>query len=60
MEDKIKALESNDTWILSKLPHEKKPVGYKWIFTVKYKADGNVKRYKAYLVAQGLHIVIWN
>ena len=51
MEDKIKALESNNTWILSKLLHEKKPVGCKSIFTVKYKADGSVERYKAYLVA---------
>ena len=35
------------------LPRGKKPVGCKWIFTVKYKADGTVERYKARLVAKG-------
>ena len=54
MEDEIKALESNNTWILSKLPHGKKPVGCKWLFTVKYKGDESVERYKARLVAKGL------
>ena len=53
MEDEIKALESNDTWILSELSHGKKPMGCKWIFTVKDKANGCVERYKVRLVAKG-------
>ena len=53
VEDEIHALESNDTWILTKLPHGKKPVGCKWIYTVKYKADGSIERFKARLVAKG-------
>ena len=28
-------------------------MGYKWVFTIKCKADGNIKRYKARLVAKG-------
>ena len=42
VEDDIRALETNDTWIISELPHGKKPVGCKWIFTIKYKADGGI------------------
>lgn len=35
------------------LPKEKKTVGCKWMFTIKCKADGNIKRNKARLVAKG-------
>ena len=35
------------------LPRGKKPVGCKWIFTLKYKADDTVERYKARLVTKG-------
>ncbi|RVW78573.1 Retrovirus-related Pol polyprotein from transposon TNT 1-94 [Vitis vinifera] len=33
-------------------PPEKKPVGCCWIYTVKYKADGSIERFKARLVAK--------
>ncbi|RVX21201.1 Retrovirus-related Pol polyprotein from transposon RE1 [Vitis vinifera] len=51
--EEIRALEKNETWEVMNLPRGKKPVGCKWIFTVKYKADGTVERYKAHLVAKG-------
>lgn len=35
------------------LPSRKNVVGYKWIFTIKYNADGTVELYKSRLVAQG-------
>ena len=35
------------------LPRGKKPMGCKWVFTVKYKVDGTIERYKARLVAKG-------
>ncbi|RVW68470.1 Retrovirus-related Pol polyprotein from transposon TNT 1-94 [Vitis vinifera] len=51
--EEIRALEKNETWEVMNLPRGKKPVGCKWIFTVKYKVDGTVERYKARLVAKG-------
>ena len=51
--EEIRALEKNGTWKVMTLPRGKKLVGYKCVFTVKYKADGTVKWYKACLVAKG-------
>lgn len=51
--EEISALEKNGTWVLSELPAGKKPVGCKWIFTIKHKADGSIERLKARLVAKG-------
>ena len=45
--------KKNGTWEVMTFPRGKKPVGCKWVFTVKYKADGTVERYKACLVAKG-------
>ncbi|RVW73427.1 Retrovirus-related Pol polyprotein from transposon TNT 1-94 [Vitis vinifera] len=53
IDEEVRALEKNGTWEITDLPRGKKPVGCKWIFTVKYKSDGNVDRYKARLVAKG-------
>jgi hypothetical protein len=53
MQVEIDALEKNNTWDLVRLPSGKKPVGCRWVFTVKYNSDGTVKRYKAKLVAKG-------
>ncbi|KAE8723356.1 MORC family CW-type zinc finger protein 3 isoform 2 [Hibiscus syriacus] len=49
----LKALKKNDTWDLTPLPEGKRSVGSKWVFTIKYHADGSVERYKARLVARG-------
>ena len=53
MADEIAALESNQTWSLTSLPSHKKAIGCKWVYRIKYKADGTVERYKARLVAKG-------
>ena len=45
--EEIKALEKNGTWVMSDLPSGKKPVGCKWVFAVKYKADGSVREIKS-------------
>ena len=51
--EEIRALEKNGTWEVMNLPRGKKPMGCKWVFTVKYKVDGTIERYKARLVAKG-------
>ena len=53
MNSEIDALVSNNTWTLTPLPSNKKAIGCKWVYRVKYKADGSVERYKARLVAKG-------
>ena len=49
----IATLEANNTWSLTSLPAHKKPIGYKWVYKIKHKADGSIERYKARLVAKG-------
>ncbi|RVW98977.1 Retrovirus-related Pol polyprotein from transposon TNT 1-94 [Vitis vinifera] len=53
VQDEIDALEKNGTRTIIDLPVGKRPMGCKWIFTIKYKADGSVERFKARLVARG-------
>ncbi|XP_074313434.1 uncharacterized protein LOC141648605 [Silene latifolia] len=57
MKTEIDALERNDTWELSDLPEGKKALGCRWIYKIKYKADGTVERLKARLVVFGNHQV---
>ncbi|GKA71085.1 ribonuclease H-like domain-containing protein [Tanacetum coccineum] len=53
MNKEIKALYRNETWEITDLPKERKPIGSKWIFKIKFKSSGEVERYKARLVAKG-------
>lgn len=53
METEISALEQNLTWTLTDLPADKKAVGCRWVYKIKRKSDGGIKRYKARLVAKG-------
>ena len=45
--------KKNGTWEMVNLPKGKKLVGCKWVFTLKYHADGTIERHKARLVAKG-------
>ncbi|KAL5568480.1 hypothetical protein UlMin_025055 [Ulmus minor] len=53
MNVEMEALEKNKTWDLVNLHAGKKSVGCKWVFNLKYKADGSLEMYKAWLVAKG-------
>ena len=51
--EEMRALKSNGTWEITKLPRGKKTVGCRWIFTVKYNSNGMIERYKTMLVTKG-------
>ena len=47
MQVEIDALQANHTWVMTP------PIGCKWVFKIKLRADGSIERYKARLVAKG-------
>jgi len=47
MQKEFDTLHSNNTWELVELPRETRPISCKWVYKVKYKADGSVERCKA-------------
>lgn len=49
----MKALEDNDTWLLTTLPPHNRAIASKWVYKVKYKSNGEIERYKARLTAKG-------
>ena len=53
MHAEIDALKANYTWTLTAFPPNKKPIGCKWVYKIKYNPDGSVERYKARFVAKG-------
>ena len=53
MKTKLQALENNNTWSMVPLPPGHKPIGYKWVYKIKYLFDCTIKRHKARLLAKG-------
>lgn len=53
MKSELEALKLNDTWIITNLPLGKTPIGCKWVFKIKYNADGSIERHKTRLAAKG-------
>lgn len=41
MEEEIAALDKNETWVKCELPKGKKTIGCRWVFSIKYRADGH-------------------
>ena len=53
MEEEYNSIIKNQTWTLVDLPKGKKAIDTKWLYKIKYKADGTLEKYKARLVAKG-------
>ncbi|KAE8712963.1 (S)-ureidoglycine aminohydrolase [Hibiscus syriacus] len=53
MQHEIHALEENGTWTVVDLPPNKRPIGCKWVYQIKYNSDGSVERFKTWLVSKG-------
>ena len=53
LDNEYSAHIKNNTWTLTNLPKGRKAIDCRWVFKVKYKADGSVERHKARLVAKG-------
>ncbi|GAA0148379.1 transmembrane signal receptor [Lithospermum erythrorhizon] len=53
MAKEIDALEANGTWVMAPLPPNKKALGCKWVYKIKYNAYGTIERLKARLVILG-------
>lgn len=45
-------IEKNQTWELTDYPQGKNVIDVKWIYKIKFKADGCIQKHKARLVAR--------
>jgi hypothetical protein len=53
MNEEMRSLQKNSIWKVVDLPIGKIPVGCRCVFTIKYKMDGTIERFKARLVTKG-------
>jgi Reverse transcriptase (RNA-dependent DNA polymerase) len=53
IQEEMRSLSKNHTWDLVDLPKDQKAVKCKWVYCIKFGADGKPNRFKARLVAKG-------
>ena len=53
MVEEYSSIMTNDVWEVVARPEDKSVVGSRWIYKIKYTADGNVEKYKARFVGKG-------
>ncbi|GAU36545.1 hypothetical protein TSUD_277510 [Trifolium subterraneum] len=52
MDQEMEAIENNNTWQLTTLPHGANVIGVKWIYKTKYNEKGEIEKHKARLVVK--------
>ena len=52
MNEEENSIMKNKTWELTEFPENKSPIGCKWLFKSKFKADGSNDKYKTRLVGK--------
>nr|GEW23089.1 putative reverse transcriptase, RNA-dependent DNA polymerase, Gag-polypeptide of LTR copia-type [Tanacetum cinerariifolium] len=55
MNAEINALNENHTWEITNLPTNKKVIGNKWVYKIKYKSSGDIDKYNARFVVKGFN-----
>ena len=53
LESEYNSHVKNNTWTLVDLPEGRRAIDCRWVFRIKYNADGTIERHKARLVAKG-------
>ena len=53
MVEEYSSIMVNDVWEVVPKPQDRSMVGLKWIYKVKYVADGSVENYKARFMEKG-------
>jgi hypothetical protein len=54
MVEEYESIMQNDVWEVVPRPDGKPVISSKWIYKIKYVADGSIEKYKARFVARGL------
>jgi len=58
MDEELKSLKENDVWDVIPKPTGRKIVASRWVYKAKENAQGEVERYKAWLVAKGFSQIL--
>lgn len=53
LQQEMNSIHGNGTWELTKLQHNRKNIGTKWVYKTKHHSDGSIERHKGRLVAKG-------
>jgi uncharacterized membrane protein YvbJ len=47
MKEELDMLTERNTWVVEDLPQDRKEVGCRWVYALKFDSNGNITHYKA-------------